>query len=181
MILAGLKSPAPKVTPLLTEEGAGGGGVREFQPPPGPLLNQGGEPLPDSKGKNESLQNVSASMMPASFRELSRLETLIKKKFNDQLSSARASTEAGGDRPEMGCHSERSEESRLGLLGAVCLRQGKIPRFARNDISWVWGAGQVTGIIPIDKCLRCYDREIRAGNTRIPTSKCKRHATFSVD
>ena len=41
---------------------------------------------------------------------------------------------------EMRCHSERSEESRSGLFGAVCPTQSKIPRFARNDISWFLGA-----------------------------------------
>jgi hypothetical protein len=44
---------------------------------------------------------------------------------------------------EMRCHSdpERSEgeESRPGLLGAVCPTQNKIPRSARNDISWFLG------------------------------------------
>jgi len=46
----------------------------------------------------------------------------------------------------MRCHSERSEESRPGLLGAAFLTQSKIPRFARNDISWFLGAHQPTGM-----------------------------------
>jgi len=47
---------------------------------------------------------------------------------------------------EMRCHSERSEESRPTLSGAVCPTQSKIPRFARNDISWFLGAFQPTGM-----------------------------------
>jgi len=46
------------------------------------------------------------------------------------------------DRFRILCHSERSEESRPGFPGAVCLTQSKIPRFARNDISWFPSARQ---------------------------------------
>ena len=41
---------------------------------------------------------------------------------------------------EIGCHSERSEESRPGLFWAVRPTQSKIPRFARNDMTWFLGA-----------------------------------------
>ena len=47
---------------------------------------------------------------------------------------------------ETRCHSERSEESRPGLLEAVCPTQSKIPRFARNDISCFLGARKQTGM-----------------------------------
>jgi hypothetical protein len=51
---------------------------------------------------------------------------------------------------EIACHSERSEESRPGLFGAVRLTQSKIPppRSARgrNDISSFPGARQQTGM-----------------------------------
>ena len=50
------------------------------------------------------------------------------------------------DCSEIACHSERSEESRPGLSGAVRPTQSKIPRFARNDISSFPGARQGTGM-----------------------------------
>ena len=43
---------------------------------------------------------------------------------------------------EIGCHSERSEESRPDFCSAVPQAQSKIPRFARNDISRFLGARQ---------------------------------------
>ena len=43
-------------------------------------------------------------------------------------------------------HSERSEESRSGLYGAVFPMQSEIPRSARNDISWCLGARRPTGM-----------------------------------
>jgi hypothetical protein len=50
----------------------------------------------------------------------------------------------------MPCHSdpERSEgeKSRPGLSGAVCPTQSKIPRSARNDISWFLGVRRLTNM-----------------------------------
>jgi len=39
----------------------------------------------------------------------------------------------------LGAPDKLHEESRPGLLGPVCTTQNKIPRFARNDISWFLG------------------------------------------
>jgi hypothetical protein len=47
---------------------------------------------------------------------------------------------------EIRCHSERSEESRPGFSWVARLTQSKIPRFARNDISWFPVARQPTGM-----------------------------------
>ena len=49
---------------------------------------------------------------------------------------------------ENACHSERREESCLGLSWVARLSQSKIPRFARNDIvlSWFPGVRQAAGM-----------------------------------
>ena len=66
---------------------------------------------------------------------------------------------------KMGCHSDpeqsEGEESRSDFFAAVSPTQGKIPRYARNDISWLLGARQQRGI---NDCLeiRCHSSHYSA-------------------